>query len=105
MLCCREISHPPSHPKPLISSIPFALNHFQLTSKSYLDKYDTFMLTFLVIVSHHSRRTPPSLLANSHSHLGSHPSFIPVKLPPFFSCTYEMQISQPFYFVIHTKCP
>ena len=73
--------------------------------KIYLDKYCTCVLTFRVIVSRHSRRTFPSFSPRSHSHFGSHPNFTTAKIAPFFSCTYQLQISQPFYFDIHTKCP
>src|SRR5713226_6084146 len=73
--------------------------------KIYIDKYCTCVLTFRVIVSRHSRRTFPSFSPRSHSHFGSHPNFTPAKIAPFFSCTYQLQISQPFYFDIHAKCP
>ncbi len=63
------------------------------------------MLSLVVILSHYSRRTPPSLFPRSHSHFGSHPSLLPEEIPAFFSCTYEMQIPQTLCFDIHTKCP
>ncbi len=64
----------------------------------YLDKYCTCVLTFSVIVSHTSGRTLRSLYSGSRSHFGSHPSFIPEKINPFFSRTYELPILQPFCF-------
>jgi len=40
------------------------------------------------------------------SHFGTHPSSLDhPHSRSFFSCTYEMQISQPFCFDIYTKCP
>jgi hypothetical protein len=41
------------------------------------------------------------ILPRSHSHFGSHPSFIPEKITPFFSCTYVEPIFQPLCFQIH----
>src|SRR6266436_3676087 len=64
----------------------------------YLDKYCTCVLTFSVIVSHTSVRTLRSLYSGSRSYFGSHPSFIPEKINPFFSRTYELPILQPFCF-------
>src|SRR5229473_4674807 len=37
----------------------------------------------------------------SHSRFGTHPSRIPEKIPPFFSCTYVEPILQPLCFQIH----
>src|SRR5713101_8046147 len=59
------------------------------------------MLTSLVIVSRHSRRTPRSLCPGSYSHSGSHPSPITKKIASFLSCTYVEPILQPFCFHIH----
>jgi hypothetical protein len=59
------------------------------------------MVAWVVIVSRHSRRSPLSFSPRSHSHFGTHPSPIPVRIAPFFSCTYNSQISQVFSFHIH----
>src|SRR5260370_9429118 len=37
----------------------------------------------------------------SHSHFGSHPTPIPAKIVPFFSCTYVQPILQALCFQIH----
>src|SRR6266478_1591218 len=37
----------------------------------------------------------------SHSRFGTHPSRIPEKIPPFFSCTYVEPILQPLCFQTH----
>src|SRR6266478_4139688 len=37
----------------------------------------------------------------SHSRFGTHPSRIPDKIPPFFSCTYVEPVLQPFCFQTH----
>src|SRR5260370_28975855 len=37
----------------------------------------------------------------SDSHFGSHPTPIPAKIVPFFSCTYVQPILQPLCFQIH----
>src|SRR2546427_13216517 len=62
------------------------------------------MLAWVVNYRPHPRRTSPYPFG-SHSHFGSHLTPILDKSAPFFSCTYELQISQPFCFAIHTKCP
>jgi hypothetical protein len=63
------------------------------------------MLTLVMVVSRTPRRALRSLRPSSHSRFGSHLNLIPEKIAPFLSCTYEMQISQPLCFDIHTKCP
>src|SRR5712692_2306153 len=63
------------------------------------------MLAWVVIYRPHPYQARPSLCPGSHSHFGTHPFLIPEKISHFFSCTYEMQISQPLCFDIHTKYP
>jgi hypothetical protein len=56
------------------------------------------MLSWVVIVSRYSRRTSLSFSPCSHSYFGTHPSPIPVRIAPFFSCTYGNQFCNPFVF-------
>jgi len=54
-----------------------------------------------VSLASHPRRSPFSLCPQSHSHFGSHPTVMPAKIAPFFSCTYVERILQPLCFQIH----
>jgi hypothetical protein len=53
------------------------------------------------MVTRPPRRTYRTRFASSHSHFGTHPSVIPDKIAPFFSCTYVEPILQPLCFQIH----
>jgi hypothetical protein len=59
------------------------------------------MVAWVVIDRTHSRQTPPSFFPCSHSHFGSHSSFIQDEISLFFSCTYVEPILQPVCFQIH----
>src|SRR5713226_2414733 len=66
------------------------------------------MVAWVVNDRLHPRRTPPSsfLLPPSsfpwpHSHFGTHPTLVPQKIAPFFSCAYVEPILQPLCFQIH----
>src|ERR1700694_5400870 len=53
--------------------------------------------------SHEPHRSPLSLLLGTHSHFGSHPALFPYEIAPFFSCTYELNILQPFCFQMYAS--
>ena len=59
------------------------------------------MLAWVVIIRQHRRQTPPSFFPWVPFPFWSHPSLIPEKLTPFFSCTYVEPILQPPCFQIH----
>src|SRR6266478_7924378 len=44
---------------------------------------------------------PPSCFPWPHSHFGTHPTLVPQKIAPFFSCAYVEPILQPLCFQIH----
>src|SRR5713226_1426250 len=57
------------------------------------------MLTFLVIVSHNSRRTSRSLRRCSNSHLGTHPTPIQEKSSLSFYALTNCPFCNPFIFI------
>src|SRR6266852_2048075 len=44
---------------------------------------------------------PPSCFPCRHSHFGTHPTRVPQRIAPFFSCAYAEPILQPLCFQIH----
>src|SRR6266478_1516092 len=82
--------------------LPFCFFNSQLSTLNFqlLTSYrSTFHPSNVPTFKPSKVQTIPS--PRSHSRFGTHPSRIPEKIPPFFSCTYVEPILQPLCFQIH----